>query len=116
MLGGVECRFPNGRELQLSGTGLYISPVAPDVQDVDEWQGRHSFDALFQRFFATLHRQGRTVFLPGVADQAGAEISNVIARRLRGENREPTFILGDAEWALVEAFGYGRAAEVIALP
>ena len=102
--------------MELSGTVLHISPVATDVQDVDEWQRCHSFDALFQRFFATLHGQGRTVFLPRVADQTGAKISDVIARRLRGENREPTFILGDAERALVEAVGYHRAAKVVSLP
>ena len=102
--------------MQFPGTGLYVSPVAPDVQDVDERQGSHSFHVFFQRLVTTLHSQSRTVFLPRVADQACAKISDVIARGLSGKNRVPTFILSDAEWTLIETVGYGGAAEVIAFP
>ncbi len=67
-----------GDERELAGAGLNVSPIATDVQHIDKWQGGHFFDGLFQRFFAALHGERGTIFLPRVTDQTGAEISYVI--------------------------------------
>ncbi len=109
-LGGVECDVPNRGQIQLAGPCLHIAPIAADVQHVHKWQRSHFLHALFQRFPAALHAECRAVFFPGIADQATAKISDVLARRLGGEDREPALVLVNAEWPLVEPIGnLGRA-------
>src|SRR6185295_19871077 len=45
-----------------------------------------------------------------------AKISNVIARRLGCEDREPALVLVNAKWPLVEPIGDLGRAELITLP
>src|SRR6185503_16603139 len=115
-LGGGECDIPNRGQTQLAGPRLHIAPIAADVQHVHKWQRRHFLYALFQGFPATLHVECGAVFFPGIADQATAKISNVLARRLGGEDREPALVLVDAERPLVKPVCNLGRAKLVALP
>src|SRR5437773_6863270 len=95
---------------------MHVPPVAADVEDVHEGQRGHFFDSLIQSLLSALHCEGGAVFFPGVTDESGSKIPDVIARRLRHEDRVPAFILSNAKGSLIQAIGDLRATEVIALP
>src|SRR5215467_5547414 len=95
---------------------MYVPPVAADVEHVHEGQRSHFFNRLFESLLSALHGEGWTILFPGVTNQSGTKIPDVLARRLGHKDCVPSLILRDAERPLVQAVRDLRATEVMAFP
>src|SRR5262249_18973112 len=100
-----------------SGPALDVAPVAADVEHVHEGKARELLDLGLERGAPLARGERGAVLLPRVADEAGAEVADGLARRRGGLDRVPALVLCDADRALVEAIQYARRrAEVVAGP
>src|SRR6266508_4706062 len=100
--GSIESQLEDGMKFESSGPCLHVSPIAPDIENINERQAGESFHVLLERFQAISCSKRGPTFLPCIANQT----ETIILYRLVGlrgyQHGIPTFVLLDAEWALVQ--------------